>query len=83
MSNRERERGVEREERERETERKEGYESEPSGNEPIRDYRAVGARARCAFTRALNTVNALSGTTSLLSPPSATECNRTVQFSVP
>lgn len=33
-------------------------------------YRAVGARARCAFTRALNTVNALSGTTSLLSPPS-------------
>jgi len=30
--------------------------------------RAVGARARCAFTRALNAVNALSGTTSLLSP---------------
>lgn len=42
-----------------------------SGSEPIRDYRAVGARARCAFTRALNTVNALSGTTSLLSPPSS------------
>lgn len=46
---------------------------ERSGSEPIRDYRAVGARARCAFTRALNTVNALSGTTSLLSPASTIE----------
>lgn len=51
------------------TSRKKSHESEvESASEPIRDYRAVGARARCAFTRALNTVNALSGTTSLLSP---------------
>lgn len=50
--------------------KKRKYERElkTSGSEPIRDYRAVGARARCAFTRALNAVNALSGTTSLLSP---------------